>query len=96
MTLRHPIYVHCKMLIVDDDYIIVGSANINQRSLGEFLMSCLIILGSANNDQRSLDEVPHVTPPLLLHPPLLSPLPLPPGEFSYERLAGYQMLTSFM
>jgi len=34
MTLRHPIYVHCKMLIVDDDYIIVGSANINQRSLG--------------------------------------------------------------
>jgi len=34
MTMRHPIYVHCKMLIVDDDYIIVGSANINQRSLG--------------------------------------------------------------
>jgi len=33
-TMRHPIYVHCKMLIVDDDYIIVGSANINQRSLG--------------------------------------------------------------
>jgi len=32
-TLRHPIYVHCKMMIVDDDYIIVGSANINQRSL---------------------------------------------------------------
>ena len=30
-TLRHPIYVHCKMMIIDDDYIIVGSANINQR-----------------------------------------------------------------
>lgn len=33
-TLRHPIYVHSKMIIVDDDYIIVGTANINQRSLG--------------------------------------------------------------
>jgi len=32
-SLRHPIYVHSKMMIVDDDYIIVGSANINQRSL---------------------------------------------------------------
>jgi phospholipase D1/2 len=33
-TLRHPIYVHSKLMIIDDDYIIVGSANINQRSLG--------------------------------------------------------------
>jgi len=32
-TRRHQIYVHSKMLIVDDDYIIVGSANINDRSL---------------------------------------------------------------
>ena len=30
---RHPIYVHSKMMIVDDDYILLGSANINQRSL---------------------------------------------------------------
>eukprot|EP00899_Mesostigma_viride_P010797 jgi/Mesvir1/19719/Mv24057-RA.1 len=30
---RFPIYVHSKMMVVDDDYIIVGSANINQRSL---------------------------------------------------------------
>ena len=29
-TMRGPIYVHSKMLIVDDAYIIVGSANINQ------------------------------------------------------------------
>ncbi len=29
-TMRGPIYVHSKMLIVDDCYIIVGSANINQ------------------------------------------------------------------
>ena len=32
-TLRFPIYVHSKMMIVDDAYIIIGSANINQRSM---------------------------------------------------------------
>ncbi|KAK7078977.1 Phospholipase D, partial [Halocaridina rubra] len=31
---RLMIYVHSKMMIVDDDYIIIGSANINQRSMG--------------------------------------------------------------
>ncbi|KAL6643229.1 hypothetical protein ACP70R_021410 [Stipagrostis hirtigluma subsp. patula] len=30
---RSMIYVHAKMMIVDDEYIIVGSANINQRSM---------------------------------------------------------------
>jgi phospholipase D1/2 len=30
---RHMIYVHSKMMIVDDEYIIVGSANINMRSM---------------------------------------------------------------
>jgi len=33
-SLRHPIYVHSKMTIIDDDYVLVGSANINQRSMG--------------------------------------------------------------
>lgn len=32
LFLRFPIYVHSKMMIVDDVYIIVGSANINQAS----------------------------------------------------------------
>eukprot|EP01100_Stratorugosa_tubuloviscum_P013194 TRINITY_DN649_c2_g1_i1.p1 TRINITY_DN649_c2_g1~~TRINITY_DN649_c2_g1_i1.p1 ORF type:complete len:843 (-),score=409.69 TRINITY_DN649_c2_g1_i1:61-2589(-) len=32
-TRRFPIYVHSKMMIVDDEYIMVGSANINDRSL---------------------------------------------------------------
>ena len=32
-TKRFMIYVHSKMMIVDDDYIIIGSANINQRSM---------------------------------------------------------------
>lgn len=27
------IYVHAKGMIVDDEYVIIGSANINQRSL---------------------------------------------------------------
>ena len=31
---RHMIYVHSKMMIVDDEIIILGSANINQRSMG--------------------------------------------------------------
>uniref|UniRef100_A0A6A7FYI4 phospholipase D n=3 Tax=Hirondellea gigas TaxID=1518452 RepID=A0A6A7FYI4_9CRUS len=31
---RFMIYVHSKMMIVDDDYILIGSANINQRSMG--------------------------------------------------------------
>lgn len=30
---RFMVYVHSKMMIVDDEYIIVGSANINERSL---------------------------------------------------------------
>jgi len=30
---RFMIYVHSKLMIVDDEYIVVGSANINQRSL---------------------------------------------------------------
>ena len=33
-SMRHCIYVHSKMSIFDDEYILVGSANINQRSLG--------------------------------------------------------------
>lgn len=32
-SMRFPIYVHSKMMIVDDAYFIVGSANINQRSM---------------------------------------------------------------
>ncbi|XP_052210092.1 phospholipase D alpha 1-like [Diospyros lotus] len=30
---RGMIYVHSKMMIVDDEYIIIGSANVNQRSM---------------------------------------------------------------
>lgn len=30
---RNMIYVHAKGMIVDDEYVIMGSANINQRSM---------------------------------------------------------------
>ena len=32
-SLRHPVYVHSKLMIVDDEVLLVGSANINQRSM---------------------------------------------------------------
>eukprot|EP00996_Jenningsia_fusiforme_P002982 NODE_3789_length_915_cov_44.516166_g3484_i0.p1 GENE.NODE_3789_length_915_cov_44.516166_g3484_i0~~NODE_3789_length_915_cov_44.516166_g3484_i0.p1 ORF type:complete len:250 (-),score=44.99 NODE_3789_length_915_cov_44.516166_g3484_i0:164-805(-) len=32
-TRRSMIYVHSKMILVDDDWVLVGSANINQRSM---------------------------------------------------------------
>merc|ERR1711862_129650 len=32
-TRRHQIYVHSKMMIVDDVVALIGTANINQRSL---------------------------------------------------------------
>lgn len=35
-TRRFSIYVHSKMMIVDDAYVIVGSANINERSLSGY------------------------------------------------------------
>jgi len=34
VPIRNMIYVHSKMMIVDDEYVLLGSANINQRSLG--------------------------------------------------------------
>ena len=33
LSCRQMIYVHSKMIIIDDAYIIVGSANINERSM---------------------------------------------------------------
>eukprot|EP01012_Entosiphon_sulcatum_P005023 TRINITY_DN12130_c0_g1_i2.p1 TRINITY_DN12130_c0_g1~~TRINITY_DN12130_c0_g1_i2.p1 ORF type:complete len:225 (+),score=26.42 TRINITY_DN12130_c0_g1_i2:1025-1699(+) len=30
---RHMVYIHSKMFVVDDEYVLVGSANINERSM---------------------------------------------------------------
>ncbi len=43
---RHPIYVHSKLMIVDDDYVILGSANINQRSLSGSRWPEILVLSS--------------------------------------------------
>ena len=53
-TLRFPIYVHSKMMIVDDTYILLGSANINERSLSgsrdtEMAVGCWQPLFDASN-----------------------------------------------
>lgn len=54
-SLRHPIYVHSKMMIVDDDFIIVGSANINQRSMAGSRDS-EIAVGASQVDHQSDDH----------------------------------------
>jgi len=56
-TLRHPIYVHSKLMIVDDDYIVIGSANINQRSMaGE--RDSEICVGAFQPDHSISDGLP--------------------------------------
>ena len=44
-TRRHLIYVHSKMVMVDDEIVLIGSANINQRSL-DGARDSEIVLGS--------------------------------------------------
>lgn len=39
------IYIHSKLMIVDDKYVIIGSANINDRSMegdGDSEIACVI------------------------------------------------------
>ena len=54
-SLRHPIYVHSKLMIVDDDYIIIGSANINQRSMAGS-RDTEIAMGASQPDFMSTKE----------------------------------------
>jgi len=57
-TLRHPIYVHSKLMVVDDAYLVVGSANINQRSLGGNRDSEICIGGYQPAHQHDGDQPP--------------------------------------
>lgn len=53
---RYMIYVHSKMMIIDDAYIIIGSANLNERSLAGNRDS-EICLGLTPEDDKSKDKI---------------------------------------
>ena len=60
-----PIYVHAKILIVDDRFIRIGSSNINNRSLG-FDSECDVALDAlAATDDRLSSRISHVRHDLL-------------------------------
>ncbi|KAH9325861.1 hypothetical protein KI387_006039, partial [Taxus chinensis] len=54
---RFMIYVHSKMMIVDDEYIILGSANINQRSM-DGARDSEIAMGAYQPFHTSMDASP--------------------------------------
>eukprot|EP00891_Asterochloris_glomerata_P005063 jgi/Astpho2/5063/fgenesh1_pm.00071_%23_10_t len=61
---RFQIYVHSKMMVVDDEYVIVGSANINQRSMAgdrdtEVAMGAFQPLALADHDGNTPQEEVH-------------------------------------
>ena len=53
---RFQVYVHSKMMIVDDSYALVGSANINQRSLGG-TRDTEIAMGAFQDNYTCIDGV---------------------------------------
>lgn len=48
-----PIYVHAKVLIVDDEFVKIGSSNINDRSLG-FDTECDVCFEASDDDERNV------------------------------------------
>ena len=56
-TMRYPIYVHCKMSIFDDEYILIGSANVNQRSLGGNRDTEIAVGGYQPGEKQSKGDV---------------------------------------
>ncbi|KAI3442154.1 Phospholipase D [Psidium guajava] len=54
---RFMIYVHAKTMIVDDEYIIVGSANINQRSM-DGARDTEIAMGAFQPNHLAADQPP--------------------------------------
>lgn len=58
-TRRHPIYVHSKMFIFDDAISLIGSANVNQRSLDGARDSEIVISAYQPIHMPTPDEVPH-------------------------------------
>ena len=58
-TRRHQIYVHSKMMIVDDEIVITGSANVNQRSLDGTRDSELMLASFQPLHIATENEIPH-------------------------------------
>jgi phospholipase D1/2 len=56
---RYMIYVHSKMMIVDDTQIIVGSANLNERSLAgdrDTEIACLLRANANASDRKACED----------------------------------------
>jgi phospholipase D1/2 len=55
---RYFIYVHCKLMVVDDRYVILGSANINERSMAGDRDSeiCVALWPSSNRTQAKCEK----------------------------------------
>lgn len=58
-TRRHQIYVHSKMMIVDDEVVITGSANINERSLDGTRDSELMLASYQPMNVSTSDSIPY-------------------------------------
>ncbi|CAI4222449.1 unnamed protein product [Auanema sp. JU1783] len=54
------IYIHCKLLIVDDEHVIIGSANINDRSqVGNRDSEVCCLYSDINFEQSMMDGKPY-------------------------------------
>ncbi|ESQ29962.1 hypothetical protein EUTSA_v10011259mg [Eutrema salsugineum] len=53
---RFMVYVHSKIMIVDDAYVLVGSANINQRSM-DGCRDTEIVIGCHQTDTKNTNEI---------------------------------------
>ena len=56
---RYMIYVHSKMMIVDDNWIIIGSANLNERSMAGNLDTeiCAGMWPTDEDDEESIEQI---------------------------------------
>lgn len=57
-TRRHQIYIHSKMMIVDDEVVLIGTANINQRSLDGCRDSEIMMTSWQPDHVATKDSVP--------------------------------------
>lgn len=59
LNLRYQLYVHSKLMIVDDQYMVLGSANLNERSLAGSRDSelCLSIHSNPSRLKECVDKI---------------------------------------